>query len=489
MGSQGAEPELQTFLLDDKSKMKEVPQIKRKPSKNQEKGEVAHLNGIEYFDPFLERNLEHPTTNGETLTHLLKASLGTGILAMPQAFQCSGLITGIFATVFVSFVCTFCSYSLVKCAHTLYRRTKVTAMGYADVAEVAFAKGPTWSRKFSSLTRQSVLWLLFVTYFGTCSVYTVIIASNFEQLFEFHMGYKLNLRYFIAMLLIPLILLSYVPNLKYLAPVSMFANLLMTVGLGITFYYTLCDIPKISDRPAVGSFDTFPTFFCLTVFAMEAIGVVMPLENNMKTPRSFLGIFGVLNVGMGGVTIVYILLGFVGYLKYGKDTQSSITLNLPTEDAAAQVAKVCISLAVFCTYGLQFFVCLEIAWTKIQENFEKATIYHNYVLRTVLVTVSVAIAVAVPTIGPFIGLIGAFCFSLLGIIVPLIIEFATYWDKVTAWMVVRNAVLIAVGILALVFGTSNSVLEIINTYMPADGQHVNGTAAAAAAGAPSVAAQ
>lgn len=147
-------------------------------------------------------------------------------------------------------------------------------MGYADVAEVAFANGPEWSRKFSSFTRQSVLWLLFVTYFGTCSVYTVIIASNFEQLFQHHMGFALNLRYFIAMLLIPLILLSYVPNLKYLAPVSMVANLLMFIGLGITFYYTLYDLPSISERPAVGTFATFPTFFCLTVFAMEAIGVV-----------------------------------------------------------------------------------------------------------------------------------------------------------------------------------------------------------------------
>ncbi|XP_060877565.1 proton-coupled amino acid transporter-like protein pathetic isoform X1 [Metopolophium dirhodum] len=482
MGSQGAEPELQSFLLDDKSKMKEVPsQTKRKSSKNQEKSEVVHLNGNEYFDPFLERNLEHPTTNGETLTHLLKASLGTGILAMPQAFQCSGLITGIFATVFVSFVCTFCSYSLVKCAHTLYRRTRVTAMGYADVAEVAFANGPAWSRKFSSLTRQSVLWLLFVTYFGTCSVYTVIIASNFEQLFAHHMGYALNLRYFIAMLLLPLILLSYVPNLKYLAPVSMVANLLMSVGLGITFYYTLNGIPSISDRPAVGSLETFPTFFCLTVFAMEAIGVVMPLENNMKTPRQFLGVFGVLNVGMGGVTVVYILLGFLGFLKYGDETKPSITLNLPTEDVAAQVAKICISLAVFCTYGLQFFVCLEIAWTKIQENFEKATIYHNYVLRTVLVTLSVAIAVAVPTIGPFIGLIGAFCFSLLGIIVPMVIEFATYWDNVTVWMTIRNAVLISVGILALVFGTSNSVADIITAYVPSPELAINATGTLTAA--------
>lgn len=164
--------------------------------------------------------------------------------------------------------------SQVKCAHTLYKRTRVSSMSYADVAEVAFANGPKWSRNFSSLTRQSVLWLLFVTYFGTCSVYTVIIASNFDQLFTYHMGYELNLRSFIAILLIPLILLSYVPNLKYLAPVSMVANLLMATGLGITFYYTLCDMPNISERPAVGSLETFPTFFCLTVFAMEAIGVV-----------------------------------------------------------------------------------------------------------------------------------------------------------------------------------------------------------------------
>ncbi|KAE9525457.1 hypothetical protein AGLY_014257 [Aphis glycines] len=439
--------------------MREVPENRQKTLRNQEKDN--------YFDPFLERNLEHPTTNGETLTHLLKASLGTGILAMPLAFQCSGLITGIFATVFVSFVCTYCSYSLVKCAHTLYRRTRVSSMSYADVAEVAFANGPKWSRNFSSVTRQSVLWLLFVTYFGTCSVYTVIIASNFDQLFTYHMGYELNLRSFIAILLIPLILLSYVPNLKYLAPVSMVANLLMATGLGITFYYTLSDMPNISERPVVGSLEMFPSFFCLTVFAMEAIGVVMPLENNMKTPRNFLGIFGVLNVGMGGVTMVYILLGFFGYLKYGEATKSSITLNLPIEDVAAQMAKICISLAVFCTYGLQFFVCLEIIWTKIQENFEKSTMFHNYVLRTVLVTLSVLIAVAVPTIGPFIGLIGAFCFSLLGIVVPILIEFATYWNNVTIWMTLRNVVLIIVGILALVFGTVNSVADIIAAYDPA----------------------
>lgn len=50
----------------------------------------------------------------DTLTHLLKASLGTGILAMPDAFKNSGLVVGIFATIFVAFLCTYCAYILVS---------------------------------------------------------------------------------------------------------------------------------------------------------------------------------------------------------------------------------------------------------------------------------------------------------------------------------------------------------------------------------------
>lgn len=59
---------------------------------------------------------------------------------------------------------------------------------------------------------------------------------------------------------------------------------------------------------------------------------VMPLENSMKTPQHFIGICGVLNKGMGGVTLIYIFLGFLGYLQYKDITEASITLNLPTEE-------------------------------------------------------------------------------------------------------------------------------------------------------------
>jgi solute carrier family 36 (proton-coupled amino acid transporter) len=270
--------------------------------------------------------------DGETLTHLLKASLGTGILAMPVAFSYAGLVGGIISTILTAVVCTHCAYILVKCAHTLYRRTRKTAMGFSEVAEVAFTNGPAWGKPFAGIAKYSILYCLFLTYFGTCSVYTVIVANNFQQVIEHYVGGEVSLRLCIAALLIPLILLSWIPNLKYLAPVSMIANVFMGIGLGITFYYLVTDMPPVSDRPLFGQLTTLPSFFAIVIFAMEAIGVVMPLENSMKTPQNFIGICGVLNQGMGGVTLIYIMLGFLGYVKYGDAALGSITLNLPIEE-------------------------------------------------------------------------------------------------------------------------------------------------------------
>lgn len=157
------------------------------------------------------------------------------------------------------------------------------------------------------------------------------------QVVAYNMGAeeeKLEIRLFIIVLLLPLIFMAWVRNLKYLAPVSMIANVFMGLGLGITFYYLvgtgemkLDNINNMLFKPI----REWPEFFSLSIFAMEAIGVVMPLENSMKTPRSMLGLCGVLNKGMSGVSLVYILLGFLGYLRYGEEVKDSITLSLNNE--------------------------------------------------------------------------------------------------------------------------------------------------------------
>lgn len=59
---------------------------------------------------------------------------------------------------------------------------------------------------------------------------------------------------------------------------------------------------------------------------------VLPLQNEMKKPKNFSKTFGVLNVGMGSVIILYSFMGFLAYLKFGSTIEGSVTLNLPQEE-------------------------------------------------------------------------------------------------------------------------------------------------------------
>lgn len=59
---------------------------------------------------------------------------------------------------------------------------------------------------------------------------------------------------------------------------------------------------------------------------------MLPLENEMKTPKAFGGTFGVLNKAMVVIVFLYVGMGFFGYLNYGDAIKGSITLNLPPED-------------------------------------------------------------------------------------------------------------------------------------------------------------
>lgn len=85
-----------------------------------------------------------------------------------------------------------------------------------------------------------------------------------------------DIRWYMLALLVPLILLSWVRNLKYLAPLSSLANATTVVSFAIIFYYIFDGLPPVSDRQTFGSWKGLPLFFGTVLFAMEAIGVVRP---------------------------------------------------------------------------------------------------------------------------------------------------------------------------------------------------------------------
>jgi proton-coupled amino acid transporter len=192
----------------------------------------------------------------------------------------------------------------------------------------------------------------------------------------------------------------------------------------------------------------------------------MPLENNMKTPTHFIGCPGVLNTGMFFVVLLYSTVGFFGYWKYGENTKASITLNPPQDKILAQSAKVMIAVAIFLTYGLQFYVPMEIIWKNMKQYFGSRRLLGEYFLRILLVIFTVSVAIAIPNLDPFISLVGAVCLSTLGLMFPSVIELVTVWEQENGlgkwnWRLWKNIAIIAFGVLGFVTGTHVSIQEIV----------------------------
>lgn len=56
----------------------------------------------------------------------------------------------------------------------------------------------------------------------------------------------------------------------------------------------------------------------------------MPLENEMRNPKKYVGVTGVLSRAFILIIVLYIGMGLFGYLRYSDAIKDTITLNLET---------------------------------------------------------------------------------------------------------------------------------------------------------------
>ncbi|KOB70025.1 Amino acid transporter, partial [Operophtera brumata] len=142
-------------------------------------------------------------------------------------------------------------------------------------------------------------------------------------------------------------------------------------------------------------------------------------KNTMKKPQNFLGCPSVLVVSMSAIVFLYSTL---------------------------VCAKIFIALSIFLTYPLQFFVVIDI-FTKyteplIKDKYQRVT---QLAARTV-------------------GVCCCACFySILGLIIPSIIETVFRWDDLGKfkWVFWKNLFILLFGLTALVSGCTVTVMDII----------------------------
>ncbi|CAH2091649.1 unnamed protein product [Euphydryas editha] len=421
------------------------------------------------YNPFEHRQVEHPNSTFGSILHLLKACLGSGILAMPAAFKNSGLVVGVIGTLFAGLICTHTVHLVVKTSQDICVIAKKPSMGFAETCGAAFTYGPKRVRPWGEFVKTLIDYSMTLTYISVLCVYIVFIASSFKGVMDVYLPhYDISVRMYCVMALIPLILICQIRNLKYLVPFSAIANILIIIVFGVTMYYTFVDLPPLSEREAVASVTQWPLFLSTVIFAMEGIGVVMPVENEMAKPEHFLGCPGVLNVSMFIVITLYGVVGFFGYLQFGDAVQGSVTLNLPQDQWIAQGAKLLMALVIYFSYALQFYVPMEMIKRLLQKrSSNKFGNLIQVMIRTVLVIITVACAVAFPNLELVISLVGAIFFSTLGLLLPAVINTVYLWDKDLGrfnYVVIKNGIIVIISIIALVSGSYVSIVGMIEDF-------------------------
>jgi solute carrier family 36 (proton-coupled amino acid transporter) len=143
------------------------------------------------------------------MIHLLKGNIGTGILAMPDAFKNAGLYVGLFGTLMMGFICTHCMQILPLC-----RRLQVPSLNFSGVCYASFETGPPGIRRYSLMAKNLINIFLIITQIGFCCVYFVFVAVNLQEVVA-HYFTMLDTRVYLILMLIPMILLNLV---KYLRP-------------------------------------------------------------------------------------------------------------------------------------------------------------------------------------------------------------------------------------------------------------------------------
>ncbi|XP_063975259.1 proton-coupled amino acid transporter-like protein pathetic [Diachasmimorpha longicaudata] len=417
------------------------------------------------YDPWATRSSTQRNSDTAVFMHLLKASIGSGILFLPHAFRKAGYATALICAFITGLISCHTAVITVQCTQNLCTRSRKSSLSFAETARVSFEHGPNCIRKYSTAFGVFVNVLVCFVQYQTSVVYTLYIATSSQQIIEYFTGINLDLRLYIALIFPILCALAMIPNFKYLVPVSVIGTVLMSLGIIGSLMYFIKDFPDVRRLEPFTDSKEIPMFSSIFLFAIYNMSIILPLENTMKNPRRMVNI---LTTSMIINIFIYAVFGFLGYNKY-ENSCDTVIKNLPVEERGAQIVKIMVTLSVVCTYGLQYYVPVTILWPIIARKIGRNHRSHEIIFRLLGVTLSSLLAVAVPQMTPLLGLFTALSITTVMLLIPVAIEASTMWNytdnrKSFCCLLIKDIIIFIVWLLMLVFGVSQNLEEIIQTY-------------------------
>ncbi|KAI1632064.1 transmembrane amino acid transporter protein-domain-containing protein [Biscogniauxia mediterranea] len=339
---------------------------------------------------------------------LLKSFVGTGVLFLPRAYLNGGMVFSNAILVFVAALSYYCFVLLVT--------TRLRVEGsFGDIGGILYGE---WMRKL-------ILISIVVSQIGFVAAYVVFTAENLQAfiLAVSDCSTYVNISWLIFMQMLIFLPLSLFRDIGKLGFTALIADAFIVIGLAYLFYYDVLTLSTngLADIILFNQKD-WTLFIGTAIFTFEGIGLIIPIQESMKSPAKFPKVmFYVMII----ISVLFITMGAVSYAAYGSKTETVVLLNLPQDNKLVNGVQFLYSLAILLSTPLQIFPAI-----RIMENglFTRSGKYNPYikwqknVFRFFVVILCALVAWGgADNLDKFVALVGNFaCIPLVFIYPPML---------------------------------------------------------------------
>jgi len=385
-----------------------------------------------------------------TCLNLTNAVSGIGVLSMPYAVAQGGWLSlALFAL--VGAICYYTGTLIERCM----RADPAAVASYPDIG--AFA--------FGSAGRRAVAAFMYVELYLVAISFLVLEGDNLDKLFPGAtvdlLGYRLQgKQLFIALaaaVVLPTTWLKNLGVLAYVSAIGLVASAVLTVSLvwaglaGTGFHRNSTSVLNLSGLPtSLGLY-----FVCFTGHA-----VFPTIYSSMRNNKHF---SKVLLISSVLCSVNYGLTAMLGYMIYGDDVQSQVTLNLPSGKLYTKVAILMTLINPLAKYAL---LAAPIT-AAIEEKFSvpSGSGPARVAISTVVVVSTAVVASTVPFFGYLMSFIGSFLSVMTTVIFPCLCFLKIYKaEGIRRIEIAAITGILIIGVFVAVTGTYTSVRQIIGTF-------------------------
>ncbi|XP_046814465.1 proton-coupled amino acid transporter 2-like [Vespa crabro] len=180
----------------------------------------------------------------------------------------------------------------------------------------------------------------------------------------------------------------------------------------------------------------YPRFFGIVFCGLSSPGLILAIEHSTRKIWNYNELYGILKQCMTIIVCIHIIVGIVGYVKWGSNVSENFIHNIQKEgDGYILIAFITQALAIYFTYGLLSYVPINIVLKRyiipiIEIKIQKGTPHlWELITRFVITLLTCILPKFIPRLRLQIAFIGLTCNFTLTVIIPLILYTILYIEE------------------------------------------------------------